>query len=173
MLGIALAYMLLTLFIVRISFAAAMAAGDAGLSCCSAGGCCACSGIPEPTRQIPGPAANRAVASFFIRFPSIAALRPFKTANSLRARQHHHVRQTDEQPVLDNARDQAQLAGQAGSIGYQAEMGIDNPVAAIGDESMAVGTIPDTDLPRYTTLPEHPSKRPPGRGQSERDDFDR
>src|ERR1700730_10913978 len=138
MLGTAPAYCELTFFMVRISLAAAIAAGDAGLSCGCAGAGCARTGSPESARLNPSPAANMTVERYFIRFSSIAALWPFKNANSLGACKHRQARKTNEQPVLDNARDRGQQAGQTGSIGYPPEMCIDNPVAAIGDKSMAV-----------------------------------
>ena len=48
------------------------------------------------------------------------------------------ARETNEQAMLDDARDHAQQSGQAGGIGDSPEMGVHDPVAAIGDESMAV-----------------------------------
>src|SRR3981189_1837024 len=148
MLGTAPAYCALIFFMARISLAAAIAAGDAGLICGNAvaGSGCAMAGSPENARLKPSPAANMTVERYFIRFSSIAALRPSKNANSLGAGKHRHARKTNEQPVLANARDRGQQAGQTGSIGYQPEMCIDNPVATIGDKSMAIMTISDHHL---------------------------
>src|SRR5258708_6840938 len=172
MLGTAFAYIALTFFMVRISFAAAMAAGDAGFSCdCGAG--CARAGSPENARPNPSPAAIMTVERSFIRFSSIAVLWPFKNANSVGASQHRHARKTNEQPVLDDARNRVQQAGQAGSVGYQPEMGIDYPVATIGDKSMAVSAISDTHLPGSATCREPLPHCPPRRREPKRNDLDR
>src|SRR3954447_11196953 len=135
--------MALTFFIVRISFADAMAAGDGGFGCCAEAG--------SAVSARPSPAASSRVDRYFIGFSSIAALRPFKNANSLRTRQDRKACKTDEQPVLDDARDRGQQTGQAGSIGDHSQMCIDNPVAAIGDESMAVMPVSDHHPPGGAT----------------------
>src|SRR5258705_4187115 len=74
MLGTALAYIALAFFIARISFAAAIAAGDAGLSggggdCCCLGGagcCCAPAGTPARANPIARPAADKVLERRFI-----------------------------------------------------------------------------------------------------------
>ena len=77
---------------------------------------------------------------------------PFDYANSLRARQYCGAGNTDEQPVLDHARYQAQQSGQARRIRYSSQMGIDNPVAAIGDKNVAVLALSDHRLPGNATF---------------------
>src|SRR6266481_7699297 len=64
MLGTALAYIALAFFIVRISFAEAIAAGEAGLS---EGGCC-CAPAGTPARASPNarPAADKILERRFI-----------------------------------------------------------------------------------------------------------
>src|SRR5450755_1210582 len=102
MLGTAAAYIALAFFIARISLAAAIAAGEAGLG---AAGCCAPAGTPQRANPSTRPAADRILARLFIPILlRIAALRPFNNANSLSASQHRGAGKTNEQPVLDDAR---------------------------------------------------------------------
>src|SRR5260370_9955071 len=63
MLGTALAYIALAFFIARISFAAAIAAGDAGLP---GGGCCAPAGTPSRANPNARPAADKILERRFI-----------------------------------------------------------------------------------------------------------
>ena len=108
MLGTALAYIALAFFIARISLAAAIAAGDACLSG-GAGRLPAPLLAPAAPRPAPvraqGPRPTRFLkGSSFQILLEITALPPFNNTNSLRACQHRRAGQTDEQPVLDNAR---------------------------------------------------------------------
>src|SRR5882724_7471099 len=69
MFGIALAYIAPAFFMSRISFAAAIAAGEAGLSgggCCA--GCCCCAPAGTPVRASPNarPAADKIFERRFI-----------------------------------------------------------------------------------------------------------
>jgi hypothetical protein len=75
--------------------------------------------------------------------------------------------------VLDNARDRGQQAGQAGSILYQPEMGIDDPVATVGDKNVAVLGLSDNHLPGSTTFSKRLPYGPPCRREPERNDLDR
>jgi hypothetical protein len=84
-------------------------------------------------------------ASFQIS--SIAALPPFNNANSLRACQNSRAGKTNEQPMLDNARYRIQQSRQPRRIGDWSEMGIDNPVAAIGDKNVTVLALSERHLP--------------------------
>jgi len=84
--------------------------------------------------------------------PRLPALSPFNYANSLRSSQNCGAGQADEQPVFDDTRDQVQQACQTRRIGYSPEMGIDNPVAAIGDKNVAVLALPDPHLPGNAAL---------------------
>src|SRR5260370_34884107 len=74
MLGTALAYIALAFFMVRISFAAAIAAGEAGLS---GGDCCCCAPAGAPARANPNtrPPADKILATLFI--PNLPRLRPY------------------------------------------------------------------------------------------------
>ena len=85
-------------------------------------------------------------------FSSICGLRPFNNANSLRACQHRRAGKTNEQPVLDDARYRSQQSCQARSIGYTSKMGIDDPVATIGDKNVAVLALSDHHLPGNATF---------------------
>src|SRR5580693_2834150 len=102
MLGTALAYMALAFFIVRISFAAAMAAGEAcGLA--GAAGCCAPAGTLASARPNARPAADKTLRLFIPVLLENTALTPFNNTNSLRTCQYRRAGDTDEQPMLDDA----------------------------------------------------------------------
>src|SRR5450631_2621027 len=148
MLGMAFAYIPLAFFMARISLAAAIAAGDPGLSV-GAAGCWAPAGTPASASPSTRPAADKILKRRFIpNLHKIAALPPVNNTNSSRARQHRRAGKTDEQPMLDNARDRVQQSCQARSIVYALEMGIDNPVAAIGDKNVAVSAVSNHHLAR-------------------------
>ena len=59
----------------------------------------------------------------------------------------------NKQTVFDDARDQAEQAWQTRRIGNAPEMGIDNPVAAIGDKDVAIFGLSDLHLPGNAALP--------------------
>ena len=65
------------------------------------------------------------------------------------------------------------LARQARRIGNAPEMGIDNPVAAIGDKNVAILGLSDLHLPGNPALRKCLFDRPPGGGQPKRDHLDR
>lgn len=65
------------------------------------------------------------------------------------------------------------LARQSGGIRYPPKMGIDNPVAAIGVESMAILGLADIHLSWKRYFQQRPSRWLGGRSQAKRDDFDR
>ena len=75
--------------------------------------------------------------------------------------------------MLDDARYRVQRSRQARRIGYSSKMGIDNPVAAIGDKNVAVLALSDHHLPGNATFRKCLGHRAPGRGQAERNDLDR
>ena len=54
--------------------------------------------------------------------------------------------------MLDNTWDCAQKARQTRGILYAAEVGVDNPVAAIGDKNVAILGLSDRHLPGYATF---------------------
>src|SRR4030088_2216861 len=172
MLGMALAYMALAFFMARISLAAAIAAGDAGLSA-GAAGCCARAGTPARASPITRPAADKILKRRFIPgLHKIAALPPFNNTNSLRARQHRRAGKIDEQPMLDNARYRVQQSREMRSIADALKMGIDNPVAAIGDKNVAVLGLSDHHLPGNPAFRKCLAHGPPRRRQAERNDLD-
>src|SRR5258705_2219216 len=103
----------------------------------------------------------------------MAALPPFNNANSLGACQHRYAGKTNEQPVLDNARYRIQQSRQARSIGYSSEMGIDDPVAAIGDKNVTVFALSDHHLPRNAALGKCLANGAARRREAERNDLDR
>ena len=73
--------------------------------------------------------------------------------------------------MLDNARYDVQQYRQPRRIGYSSKMGIDNPVATIGDKNMAIPALPDPHWPGNTAFRKrrrHGSLR--GR-EAERDDL--
>src|SRR6202163_2826947 len=151
MLGTAFAYMTAAFFMARISLAAAIAAGVPGLSAGAA--CCAPAGRPASASPSTRPAADKIPKRRFIpNLHKIAALPPFNNTNSLRARQHRRAGKTDEQPMLDNARYRVQQSREMRSIADALKMGIDNPVAAIGDKNVAVPGLSDHHLPGNTAF---------------------
>src|SRR5450631_773438 len=172
MLGMAFAYIAAAFFMARISLAAAMAAGDPGLSV-GAAGCWAPAGTPASASPSTRPAADKILKRRFIpNLHKIAALPPFNNTNSLRARQHRRAGKTDEQPMLDNARYRVQQSREMRSIADALKMGIDNPVAAIGDKNVAVPGLSDRHLPGNAAFRKCPADGPPRRGQAERNDLD-
>src|SRR5438874_5927969 len=128
--------------IARISLAAAIAAGEPGLSGVVAAGaffCCASAGTAVRASPTARPAADKIRERLFITIsPRLPALPPLNYANSLGTCQDGGAGQANEQPVFDDTRDQAQQARQTRRIHDAPEMGIDNPVAAIGDKNVAV-----------------------------------
>src|SRR5438477_10789774 len=101
MLGTALAYIAPAFFIDRISFAAAIAAGEASLS--GAGFCCAPAGTMVRASPNARAAADKILEKHFIPdSPEIAALQPFHNANSAGLCQHRCARRTGEQPAPDD-----------------------------------------------------------------------
>src|ERR1700733_10544106 len=133
---------------VRISRAAARAPGEAGLS---AGNCCGCcwavAGMEPSANPNARPNARLAAGQIFERhfIPTLLddGLPPFNHTYSLRACQHGGVRNADEQPMLDDARYRGQQCGEARRVGYSFQMGIDDPVAAIGDKNVTVLGLSD------------------------------
>jgi hypothetical protein len=103
----------------------------------------------------------------------ITALAPFDYANSLRAGQNGRAGKANKQTMFDDARDQAEQARQTRRIGNAPEMGIDNPVAAIGDKNVAIFGLSDLHLPGNSALRKCLGDRPPGGGQPKRDHLDR
>src|SRR5436305_14632068 len=77
----------------------------------------------------------------------IAALAPFDYANSLRTGQDGRAGKVNKQTVFDDARNQAEQACQTQRIDNAPEMGIDNPVAAIGDRNVTVFGLADLHSP--------------------------
>src|ERR1019366_3100679 len=174
-LGTALAYIALAFFIARISLAAAIAAGDAGLSgagCCC---CCCCAPAGTPVRANPSarPAANRIPERLFIPILLDCGSWPFNNANSLRAGQHRDAGKTNEQPVLDHARYRVQQSRQARRIGYLPQIGIDNPGAAIGEKSMATPAFSDRHVPGNAVFRTCPADGALRRREAERNDLHR
>src|SRR3954447_6154246 len=169
MFGTAFAYIALAFFMARISLAAATAAGEA---CCLAAGCCAgaCwawAGTPLSANPTTRPTA-KTFATLFIPILLIAALWPFNNANSLRTSQHRQTGKTNEQPVLDDTGDRGQEVGQPRSIRYSSEVGIDDPVAAIGDENVAMLAVSNHHLPGKAGLRKHFADGPPCRRPAKR-----
>src|SRR6476660_6506716 len=162
--GTALAYIAVAFFIVRISFAAATEAADAGLPVTAAGGACAPAGAAISVNAIARPAAGKLRNKLFIPVLLLesAALAPFDYANSLRAGEDRRAGKANKQTVLDNARDQAQQPRQTRRIMDAPEMGIDNPVAAIGDKNVAVFGLSDPHLPGNAALRKCGRDRPLG-----------
>ena len=75
--------------------------------------------------------------------------------------------------MLDNARYRVQQSRQARSIVYSFEMGVDNPVAAIGDKNVAVLALSDHHMPGNAALRKCLADRAARRREAERNDFDR
>src|SRR5215831_35776 len=129
MLGTAFWYIADAFFIARISLAAAIAPGEAAFG--GAAACCAAAGNAAIARASARPAAGKILKTLFIPF--------------LLGKLRRHCRSTTRIPcaparmaVLDNTRDCAQKARQSRGILYAAEVGVDNPVAAIGDKNVAI-----------------------------------
>src|SRR6266567_5699803 len=177
MLGTASAYTALAFFSVSSSLAEAIAAADAGLPDVAAGaaGVCAMAGAPINANATARPAAGKLRNKLFISvlLLEIAALAPLHYANSLRAGQDGRVGKANKQTVFDNAGNQAEQARQARCITDAPEMGIDNPVAAIGDKNVAIFGLAEPHLPGNTALRKCPCHRPLRRGQPERNHLHR
>ena len=54
--------------------------------------------------------------------------------------------------MFDNTRDRAQQIGQTRRILNSAEVGIDNPVAAIGDKNVAISAFSQLHFPRNSAF---------------------
>ena len=74
--------------------------------------------------------------------------------------------------MLDNTWDCAQKARQTRGILYAAEVGVDNPVAAIGDKNVAILGLSDRHLPGYGAFRKRLDNGVPRGGRPERDDLD-
>src|ERR1700741_1487490 len=140
MLGTAAEYITLAFFNARISLAASLAAGETGLiGVGNRAGCCAPAGAAAKANPSARPAADKILARLFIPIlPGFSASWPFNNANSLRAGQDCGTGKPYEQPVLADAGYDIQQPCQTRSIDYSSKMGIDNPVATIGDKNVAV-----------------------------------
>src|SRR5580704_19435554 len=121
MLGIAFAYIWLTLFAASKSLAACIADGDTGLigGACGAPGCCAPAGSGENARAsaTPKPSKNPD-RRFILTSPQIAALSPLNNTNSAGASQHRDAGKTDEQPMFDDARNGAKRLRKTRRVRY-------------------------------------------------------
>src|SRR5882724_1912923 len=168
MLGTASAYIAPAFFSARNSLAEAIAAADAGLAavCAMAG-----AAISANARHAAGKLRNKLFIPVLLL--EIAALAPFDYANSLRAGQDGRAGKANKQTVFDDARDQAEQARQTRRIGNAPEMGVDNPVAAIGDKNVAIPGFTDLHLPGNTALRKCLCHRPLGGGQPKRDHLHR
>src|SRR5258708_35918971 len=105
-------------------------------------------------------------------FFGIMLLAPFDNANPLGARQYNRAGKADEQPMLDDARDRVQQACQTRRIGDPSKMGIDNPVATIGDKNVAVLPLADPHLPGNAGLRQCPRDGEPGSPEAARATLD-
>src|SRR5262249_60435195 len=63
---------------------------------------------------------------------------PLDDAYAARAGNHGRVREPDEQAVLDHACNAVETLGERFRIGDPLECGIENPVPAVRDESVAI-----------------------------------
>src|SRR5258706_11935327 len=159
-------------FMARISLAAAIAAGDPDLSA-GAAACWAPAGTPARASPSARPAADKIIERLFIPIlPKITALPPFNNTNSLTACQHRRAGKANEQPMLDNARYRVQQSRQPRRIADAIEMGIDNPVAAIGDKSVTVLALSDHHLPGNAAFRKCKPHAAPGCCEAERNDLD-
>src|ERR1700738_1083337 len=120
-----------------------------------------------------GPRPTKFLKDTSFQISSIAALPPFNNANSLRARQNTRAGKTNEQPMLDNPRYGGQQSRQPRGIGYASEMGIDNPVAAIGDKNVTVFALSDHHLPGNAAFRKCLADGASRRRQAERNDLNR
>ena len=135
--------------------------------------CWALTGAAPSASDRARPAADNIREKFVIPVLLDYGVTPFNHSNSLRARQHHRAGKADEQPVLDHAGDQAQQACQARRILYSSEMGVDDPVAAIGDKNVAVLAFPQHHLPGNPAFGKRACHGATGRGETERNHLDR
>ncbi len=111
--------------------------------------------------------------SFSFLFSSVTARRPFNSANSIWPCEHSHARETHEQTMLHHAWNRIQRHRQSRGVRYSPKPGIDNPVAAIGDKSMAVLAFADIHLARNAVFRESPLNCPPGGTETKWDNLDR
>src|SRR5579864_6123744 len=109
----------------------------------------------------------------FSLIANVHCLSRFNNTNSAAASQYRHAGDTDEQPMLSNARYAAERLRQTRRIRDAAEMGVDDPVAAIGDKSVTVAAFSQQQLAGSAAIcdrcPDGPLRRP----KAERNDLDR
>src|SRR6185437_17026973 len=111
------------------------------------------------------PAAGRIPKTLFIPLLlGFTALPPLDNANSLRARKQGHACQLGEQPMLDDARYRVEQARKAYRLGNAPQMGINNPVAAIGDKNVAVPPLAERHFAGGATFRKGFGNAAPGRG---------
>src|SRR5262249_38094623 len=135
--------------------------------------------VPPPGRRqkpIPSPPIPRRVrprASSSIRSSFLVSFRlsPFNHADSLAARQNGRAGQADEQSMLHPAEDRTQGDREPCGILDPSKMGIEDPVATIGDENVAVLGLAERHLPGNAGLRKCLLDRPPCRAKSERNDL--
>src|SRR5882757_3122292 len=139
----------------------------------------AASAVRQPERRsgpdrAQGPWPTKCLKDASFPFSSMAGLLPpFSNANSLRACQNSRAGKTDEQSVLDNAGYRGQPSREKRSLHYSPQMGVDNPVAAIGDKNVTVPALPEHHLPGIAGFRKCLADGALRRGEAERSDLDR
>ena len=102
----------------------------------------------------------------------MADLPPFNHTNSLRACQHGGARNANKKPMLDDARYRSQQCREARRVGYSSQMGIDEPMAPIGDKNVTVPGLSDHHLAGDAGFGKGPGDGALRRRQPERNDLD-
>src|SRR5512141_2456548 len=97
----------------------------------------------------------------------------FNDLDALRSANDRHRGQSDKQTVLHNPRDSGKRMRHCGRIVNPPKRRVDDPVAAIRDESMAVLAAPQIQRPRPPDRGDRLLDRLPGRGKPERRDLNR
>ena len=97
----------------------------------------------------------------------------FDQAKAIGAGDNGHGGEADEKPVLDDARDRRQAFGERRGLRDAFERGVDDQMAAIGDESMSILVTPHLRPAGTAGLGAGPFERAPGGGEPEGHDLDR
>src|SRR5258708_10796115 len=130
-------------------------------------GCCCASAAPMPRATASPSASVTAQGALRVREANIktsssddTGSTPLDDAYAARAGKHGRVREPNEQAVLDHACNTVETFGERFRIGHPLEYGIDNPVPAVRDASVAILAAPHAGRPGPPDTP-GPGANPP------------
>src|SRR4029077_14050985 len=143
-------------------------------------GCCCASAAPMHRAKASPSASVAAQGALRVREANIktsssddTGSTPLDDAYAARAGKHGRVREPHAQAVLDHACNTVETLGERLRIGDPLECGIENPVPAVRDESVAILGAPQQGRPGATDSRGRGLDRAPRRAQSERHHLDR